>query len=1334
MMRSRRQRLCASYTALLLVLALLVPVAPARTAPAPVQFAAPTDAVAAFWAAISNHQVVRAGEVGVPGGNLQDAAAIAFADVLADERATVSAVAYRADITGDRATVWSYVPAWGWSYRFELVKLSAGWRIERFSPDLPYTIDHARADLAVDPAGKTIRGKVALELRSDLDGLTHVTLDLFPTLSVSQVSVNGTAVASQRPARRWNLTVPLPPLKAGQTATIEFAYAGPIHDVDRYTARVWNDIGPNGAYLATALGWDAARTADLFITVPAGQTAAAPGELIETYPAEGGQTTYHFRQDVAATALAVNRYQPADAVIDGVAVHWDLLPEHAGQGAQVLDLTGQVLAFFSERFGPFPFQRLRISEIPPAMGGGVTLPEGIMLVPHVTPGLSHATYWPELVAHEISHQWWGTAVKAIHPWGWEAFASYAADMFIAQSEGEARFQQLIQQHRDAYLKAARLGDIAILAARDRFRDRSYFPIVYDKGALVLHMLRYQIGDAAFGQTLREFVQRYAGKVATPWDFERVAEEVSGQDLRTFFFQWLSTTNRLDLSVEHYRTRVSDDGYLTTFTIVNRGNAVVPFVDVLVDGLSQPVTVRVNLTGRETTVTVPTEESPRRVILDPQHWLLDVNARNNIAGVGPFDRGSPIRLGLIALTLGLLLAAAAVSARNYVRRVGWAQVRAAVRSALALDDMDAYVKQHGVDFDPNKVRPELDYSGLPTAERAAIERTELWHDGIRSILATDVGSTTTKAILWVKEEGGEFRLRGRTEAPTTVEAPWEDVTLGLTSAVEKLEAATGLRILANGEIVTPPRDGVGVDFYISTSSAGGGLQMVVAGVMKKMTADSASRAAQAAGGIVTDVLSIDDGRLLIERIQRLRELRPDIILLSGGIDGGDISHVVSLAEQVAIAEPRTRLGGLKTPLVYAGNAAARPHVLRLLEDKVSLHIVDNIRPVLEQEDIEPARQMIHQLFMEHVMSQAPGYPRLLAWSRNALLPTPGAVGRAIQAFGDKYGINVAAFDIGGATTDVFSLVGGKFHRTVSANLGMSYSATNVLAEATAANVLRWLPFTYTVEELEDWAANKMIRPTSLPQTLPDLIIEQALAREALRLAFEHHCSAVDGLKGVQRRRDMAEILDQRGAQSAIERLTLDAVIGSGGVLSHAPRREQALLMLLDAILPEGITELFVDSIFMSPQLGLLTTIRLQVATEILERDGLCLLGTCIAPVGRPARNGRTLAHVVYGQGAERRAARVVAGQIARLPLAPGVPHRVTVYPRRGYDCGAGPGRPVETYVEAGLFGLILDGRGRRPLAIPADPEQRIAALRAWYRALSVYAEDALAGLATARAGR
>ena len=103
--------------------------------------------------------------------------------------------------------------------------------------------------------------------------------------------------------------------------------------------------------------------------------------------------------------------------------------------------------------------------------------------------------------------------------------------------------------------------------------------------------------------------------------------------------------------------------------------------------------------------------------------------------------------------------------------------------------------------------------------------------IRTILATDCGSTTTKAIL-IQWRDGEYRLIVRGEAPTTVEAPFEDVTKGVLNSIEEIEELSGRKFLENDRIVTPARpDGVGCDLYVSTSSAGGGLQMVVAGVVK-----------------------------------------------------------------------------------------------------------------------------------------------------------------------------------------------------------------------------------------------------------------------------------------------------------------------------------------------------------------------------------------------------------------------------------------------------------------------------------------------------------------------
>ena len=137
--------------------------------------------------------------------------------------------------------------------------------------------------------------------------------------------------------------------------------------------------------------------------------------------------------------------------------------------------------------------------------------------------------------------------------------------------------------------------------------------------------------------------------------------------------------------------------------------------------------------------------------------------------------------------------------------------------------------------------------------------------INVILATDCGSTTTKAILIEKIEN-EYRLTFRGEAPTTVEAPFEDVTRGVLNSIIELEELSGRKILNQEKIITPSNDGHGVDVYISTSSAGGGLQMMVSGVVKNMTGESAQRAALGAGAIVMDILASNDKRLYHQKVK------------------------------------------------------------------------------------------------------------------------------------------------------------------------------------------------------------------------------------------------------------------------------------------------------------------------------------------------------------------------------------------------------------------------------------------------------------------------------------
>jgi uncharacterized protein (TIGR01319 family) len=592
------------------------------------------------------------------------------------------------------------------------------------------------------------------------------------------------------------------------------------------------------------------------------------------------------------------------------------------------------------------------------------------------------------------------------------------------------------------------------------------------------------------------------------------------------------------------------------------------------------------------------------------------------------------------------------------------------------------------------------------------------DKINVILATDCGSTTTKAIL-IEKIDGHYRQTFRGEAPTTVEEPAADVTVGVTNAVTEVGELAGRRLVDDdGKIIRPANGQTGCDIYISTSSAGGGLQMMVAGVVREMTAASAKRAALGAGAIVMDVIASNDKRLPHEQIQRIRELRPDMILISGGTDGGTTTHVVEIAELVAPARPQPRFGSeYRMPVIYAGNKDAAEAVANTFDDSVELTVVPNLRPVLEYENLGPARDAIHDLFLEHVMAHAPGYNKLIGWTDAPIMPTPGAVGNILQTIAELEDINAVGVDIGGATTDVFSVFDGVFNRTVSANLGMSYSISNVCAEATMPSILRWVHMDMDERELRNRVKNKMIRPTTIPQTLEALVFEQAIAREALRLAYVQHKEFATTLKGVQQQRTVGDTFSQKtGGQSIVNNMTLDLLVASGGVLSHAPRMQQTAMLLVDAFEPEGFTVLAKDSIFMMPQLGVLAQVHDKAALEVFEKDCLVYLGTCVSAkgVGKP---GKPCFKYTISGGATA-AGEMRVGDLTLVPLAADHTAIVAVDPSKGFDFGAGPGKRIEKEVKGGTVGIILDARGR-PLVLPEDRSACRAAMTKTHLAVDMY---------------
>jgi hypothetical protein len=268
-------------------------------------------------------------------------------------------------------------------------------------------------------------------------------------------------------------------------------------------------------------------------------------------------------------------------------------------------------------------------------------------------------------------------------------------------------------------------------------------------------------------------------------------------------------------------------------------------------------------------------------------------------------------------------------------------------------------------------------------------------------------------------------------------------------------------------------------------------------------------------------------------------------------------------------------------------------------------------------------------------------------------------------------------------------------------------------------MRWVPFEMDEQYLRDQIKNKMIRPTTIPQTLAGLLVEQALAREALRLSLEQHKLLATGLKGVQRVKSLDEAFAAHDDDASfIRMMALDLVVGSGGVLSHAPRRNQTMHMLIDAFLPEGFTFLGVDSIFMMPHLGVLAQVNAEASSQVFDRDCMIYLGSCIAPRGT-ARYGEPIMeyNVSYADG-KSESGTLKFGDMLLLPLADGTEATVETKPAKKFDVGEGPGKPRTSKVRGGVVGLVLDGRGR-PIALQQDDKARWKQLEQWGSVMGSY---------------
>ena len=613
--------------------------------------------------------------------------------------------------------------------------------------------------------------------------------------------------------------------------------------------------------------------------------------------------------------------------------------------------------------------------------------------------------------------------------------------------------------------------------------------------------------------------------------------------------------------------------------------------------------------------------------------------------------------------------------------------------------------------------------------------------VGSVLAVDIGSLYTRAAIF-DVVGDEYRFIARTSVPTTAELPGNDVTTGLLSAVADLEQITGRKLADQSGLLMPQRpNGNGLDLVIATSSAAPALRLVVAAVSGDISEISAAQAAQSTYTQIVSRITLDEGVLempaeeealrstaatawLEKQTDKLLALPPDVVLMAGGVDNGPVAPLLRLAQVISGAASRqsllaeksakegvTSAAGMPT-ILFAGNNAALESVRAALAPIREIRPVANVRPTLDTEQIAPTEAALAALYHDRLIPQLPGYSTLSRMIEGAPLPTADCerlIARYLHAF---YGRETLIADVGATSTALFLANSSQDQAVVLGDIGLAHGLGNLLAERGAENVLRWLPFEMSADDLTDWTLNKVIRPLYLPQTARDLAIEHAFAREAIAAASV----ALQGYNGG---------LPPR----------YDLLVGTGGCLANVPRPGQAALMLLDALQPTaeglGSVELAIDTTLLIPPLGNLARHQPAMAAAVFDRDCLVWLGTAIVVQGGmpDATSATAVTVTIERKGGESNTIEVPYGEIAVVPLRSDQRANLTVKPAPGLTVGGGePGKPLKTQpgqeVKGGLVGLIIDARGR-PLRFP-NAANRHTAVRRWLTALDAVDQTAATG--------
>ncbi len=500
--------------------------------------------------------------------------------------------------------------------------------VQAQTPAPRFEVTRYTIDAELFPSVHILSAKARIDFVPKAD-LTALNFELHSSLRVEKVI---DATGQDARFRQEGLTLEvdfLNPLLQGKPSSITVNYGGTLATADGSPVENLKlaYIAPEGSYLLYPARWFPVSAygvnrfaASMRITVPSDQTVIASGKAFSPVR-QTNKLTYRFDFDqnsFPGTVLAGKYHvQPATAV--GADITLYVKDGHENFAASYGEAAAKILIFFSDQFGPLPSSHLAIAEIDDGTVGGYSAPGVLALASR---GFSTPVN-DRLLAHEISHQWWRCLVSPASPddaFLDEGLATYAAAMYLEQAAGEAAFEDIM---REIQIGSLTHEDAAPITQAGHLHDFTpeYQSVVYQKGAMVFHMLHWVVGDEAFRKTLRAMVEQYAWKSISTDEFQKLAEKISNQSLTYFFAQWVSSTGvpQFKRSWAVYKTA---KGYQVVGKIQQDLDIFRMPVEIRVtcEGV-KPVNERVDMVGTTADFTLNTRTKPLKVVVDPASRIL-----------------------------------------------------------------------------------------------------------------------------------------------------------------------------------------------------------------------------------------------------------------------------------------------------------------------------------------------------------------------------------------------------------------------------------------------------------------------------------------------------------------------------------------------------------------------------------------------------------------------------------------------------------------------------------------------------------------------------------------